>query len=316
MSDPIPLAAFASRYEHRGRYLIARVSFEGRSLSVASTMANAGVLAGGLVFASSVRSVLAEANLARFSALVPDADVVQLDKEDPLGTGSALAGALTQAHAAGWLGDAVFDITTFRREELLMLLAILRGLGLTPTVSGEVVYVGAGAMGKPLSGAVKGFRSVMGYAGAMVPRSPTLLVVLLGFELQRAQSIIENYEPDQILLGVGGPKTSVSAELHATNKGFFDQLRVRYAALTETFEFSATDATAAALELQTAIGDAAGRNVILAPLNTKLSTLGAGLYALKNPSVQICYASVESYNESEYSSAGSGVYVSPLGELL
>ncbi len=285
-------------------------------MSVASALAGGDALDGCLVFASAPRSELAEANLSRFRALAPHAEVVDLDKDAPLTAGIALARALACWHADGRIRDAMVDITTFRREELLMLLAILRGLGIEKGGAGEIAYVGAGDMGKQLSGSVKGFRSVIGYPGAMIPRAPTMLVVLLGFELRRAESIIENYEPDQILLGVGGPESSVSRKLQATNNGFFEQLRDRYAALTRTFEFSAIDAVTAAADLQAAIEDAAGKNVVLAPLNTKLSTLGAGLYALRHPEVQICYATVEGYNEAEYSSPGTGVYVTPLGQLL
>jgi hypothetical protein len=57
-------------------------------------------------------------------------------------------------------------------------------------------------------------------------------------------------------------------------------------------------------------------NVIIAPLNTKLSTVGAGLYALRHKAIQICFPPVGEYNETTYSTPGPDAYVVSLADLL
>ena len=48
----------------------------------------------------------------------------------------------------------------------------------------------------------------------------------------------------------------------------------------------------------------------------KLSTLGAGRYALSHSSTQICYAAVDEYNVAAYSAPGSFIFVMPLAPLF
>jgi hypothetical protein len=50
-------------------------------------------------------------------------------------------------------------------------------------------------------------------------------------------------------------------------------------------------------------------NIVIAPINTKLSTLGAAFFALKNESVQICYAQALLYNVRGYSRQSDYCYV-------
>ena len=82
------------------------------------------------------------------------------------------------------------------------------------------------------------------------------------------------------------------------------------------FEFSARDPLQVVRELSSAIDGGTDANVIIAPLNTKLSTLGAGLYALGHPEIQICYAPVRRYIEANYSTSAQELFLVPLSELL
>ena len=61
-------------------------------------------------------------------------------------------------------------------------------------------------------------------------------------------------------------------------------------------------------------------NTVMAAMNTKISTLAVGLYALQNPEVQVSYAQADVYNYERYSEAADDVYVfnmlSVFSELL
>jgi hypothetical protein len=307
----IPVTDLSARLWKKPRPIVARMSFEERSAVVART-APAGMLRKGILFASEGRSDLAEARLSEVKRLHPDLRVVQIRTSDPLGTAEVIHEALKSIS----LVDSVIDVTAFRREELLMLLEVLRGIDSAKRRNCELVYVSAGEMADPLSGKVTQCRSVVGYAGAMWPSRPTRLVVLMGFEIPRARAIIEAYEPKYLVLGRGLRSESISQTLSDKNDMFFKELASSYANIEATFEFSARDPLAVVKELERSIKNSEKLNVVLAPLHTKLSTIGVGIYAQSHRDVQVCYAEVGAYNEETYSTIGNTAYVLPLTQLF
>lgn len=74
------------------------------------------------------------------------------------------------------------------------------------------------------------------------------------------------------------------------------------------FVFSCYDPFNTEDTLASLIAQKTDLNHILAPMNTKLSTLGAAQVATKNDSVQLCYAQPSNYNWKEYSEPGSQYY--------
>lgn len=307
----IPISDLSTRIWVKTRPLVARLSFEERSAAV-SRAAPGGMLRKGILFVSEGRSEFAQKRVAEVRTQHPDLRVVELRTCDPLGTAEAIHDAISSIS----LVDAVIDVTAFRREELLMLLEVLRGIDSSKRRNCELVYVSAGEMADPLSSKVTQCRSVVGYAGAIWPSRPTCLVVLMGFEIPRARAIIEAYEPKYLVLGRGRKSDSISTNLSDKNDAFFKELTSNYDNIESTFEFSARDPLAVATELERSISTKETSNVVIAPLHTKLSTIGAGLYAQRHRDVQICYAEVGAYNEESYSTVGDSAYVLSLTQLL
>jgi hypothetical protein len=279
---------------------------------VVARTAQPGMVRKGILFASEGRSELAEAMLSEVRRLHPNLQVVELRTADPLGTAERIHDAIESIG----LVDAVIDITAFRREELLMLLEVLRSIDASKRRNCELVYVSAGDMADPLSGKVTQCRSVVGFAGAMWPSRPTRLVVLMGFEIPRARAIIEAYEPKYLVLGRGLRSESISQALSDKNDAFFKELSSNYANIESTFEFSARDPRAVVKALEQVVPSSEASNVVIAPLHTKLSTIGVGLYAQSHRDVQVCYAEVGAYNEETYSTVGNAAYVLSLTQLL
>lgn len=307
----IPVTELPARLWTKSRPIISRMSFEERSTVVARTAPPAKIRKG-ILFASEGRSELAEARVSEIRRLHPDLRVVEIRTTDPLGTAEVIHEALNSIS----LVDSVIDITAFRREELLMLLEVLRSIDTSKRRNCELVYVSAGDMADPLSGKVTQCRSVVGYAGAMWPSRPTRLVVLMGFEIPRARAIIEAYEPKYLVLGRGLRSESISQALSDKNDIFFKELASNYANIESTFEFSARDPLAVVKALERSISNSEISNVVIAPLHTKLSTIGVGLYAQTHRDVQVCYAEVGAYNEETYSTVGTTAYVLPLTQLF
>lgn len=302
---------------NRPFHFFARLGFETRSIEIIRRTPQYEWTSFTCFFSKS-RSEVAERNVdvARNVQTLNRADY-QLDTQDPIETSRHLYEGVHHFHDRARGAPALLDITSFRREELLILLSLLSRLPQNDIADWHLAYVGAKFMGEWLSGEVTEVRSVLGYPGEARPSNSTRLVILMGFEVARARRIIESYEPKEIILGMGRKAESINNDLYVRNKELFEQLGREFKESIETtFEFSARDPLAVKQELATVIGDPARANLVIAPLHTKLSTIGAGLYGASEPLAQICYASVDEYNEAAYSAPGTDVYLLRLKDIF
>lgn len=220
----------------------------------------------------------------------------------------------------GAKGRVLVDITTFTHEHLLILVYLLKRDGML----GKVIFTYTGAEQYSPSGevkeiwlskGVKQIRSVLGFPGELVPSKDLHLIIQVGFELERAQKIIESYEPRRLSLGFAPGLMSVTPELAETNREFFVSL-LKFVEETRSntttvdhFEFSCVDPLAAKKSLLTQVEKNPGFNTIVCPLNTKVSTLGAALLGFEIPSIQLCYAEPSIYNSSNYSTPGPSITI-------
>ena len=76
----------------------------------------------------------------------------------------------------------------------------------------------------------------------------------------------------------------------------------------ERFDFSCINVEETIRNIEKIIDSNNKMNYILAPLNTKLSTVAAGIVALRNETVQLCYPIPEAYN-IEYASPSGNVTI-------
>lgn len=73
-----------------------------------------------------------------------------------------------------------------------------------------------------LSRGVKDVRSVLGFPGTMLPSRKLHLIILTGFEVERASEVILRYRPASMSIGLGAKEQSISDSHHSKNKEFFD----------------------------------------------------------------------------------------------
>lgn len=220
------------------------------------------------------------------------------------------ADSLTQSLPPRALSNkkVVIDISTFPRESLLILLRyidIYKDLGSTNQI--QLLYRTA-KVSDSLSSGLLEVRTVLGYMGNASTRKQTHLIVLTGFEIERAKQIISELEPQFITIGHGGEDSSITPELYNRNCQFVEELTSYLPAQTvETFEHSLRDPDITKREILEVVGRRPNCNTIVAPLNTKISTVGAGLAAIDNREIQLCYAQMAEY---------SLTYSEPLDEVL
>ena len=239
-------------------------------------------------------------------------EMVMLDTTNPLKTEDNLRLALFTFFSESSLKRIVVDITTFTHESLLILLNLLKSQLRACNVeclylNAEEYSLGDEGQDKWLSKGVGEVRSVIGFPGEFAPSRKLHLIMLVGFEHDRAAELIRRYEPSIISLGYG-QTTEEGAERHSgLNKQRFEMVKAIHGYAQE-FSFSCYDPLMTKKTIETQISRAPGFNVIIAPMNTKLSTVGTALVAFANESIQLCYAQAHSYNYEHYSKPGSFVY--------
>jgi hypothetical protein len=146
----------------------------------------------------------------------------------------------------------------------------------------------------------------------------THLIVLVGYEHERAARLIEILEPSSVSLGYGRSSTATTDKDKDANE-LFHQLVERVAASfakVDSFEIMCNDPIQTRDAILSAAKKARGCNIVLAPMNNKMSTIGAALAVFVREEIQVCYAPVLSYNFARYSSPGTTCYLFDLPELF
>ena len=231
--------------------------------------------------------------------------VVSLNKDAPLAIYDTLYETIRNESPKTLL----FDISTFTRETILIALILFKQ---EPFQNLDVTlcYVPADRYSMKsdeeievwLSKGVSDVRSVLGYSGSFSSLKKTLLIVLVGFETDRADILISTFEADKLYLGYVSPEESLNEALSRINKNNFDRL-VNTVGNCETFNFSCKDIDKTSRVIEDIIrSNKDDYNIIISPMNNKLSTLAVASVAYDNPEVQVCYASTNLYNTEAYSS--------------
>ncbi|WP_027670516.1 hypothetical protein [Rheinheimera baltica] len=202
----------------------------------------------------------------------------------------------------------LIDISAINHESLLILNAILHEYCLSEKV--QFIYVGAATYSNVISQGVKSIRSVLSYPGTFLPSKPLHhLVILVGFEFDRAKELIQELEPTSISLGIG---TEAYGEvLFAENQrvseklqSFIESIGGAYRNNVNTFTFSCSDVLSAKNSILQEVSKYSNSNITLSPMNTKISTLAAGAAAIENDLIKLCY--VEPLETSTVNVAKSG----------
>lgn len=313
MSEKIVLTDVGRALPSQIDLFICAASFESRTLSIVSAL-DPQIVNKVLVFidpdlsgdfgADAVKSIS-----VRFGDKV---ETVNFNLSNPLDVADRIVRAISSATKAG--GEVVIDITTFTQEALLIMLRVLQisahsVKGITGVYTGAAEYaVGLDAEDKWLTKGVLEIRSVLGFAGESKPTQKQHLIVLAGYEVERAEKTIDAYEPALLSIGLGDPNESISGKLFDVNKWFHGKLTERYREVKQ-FLFSCEDSIHTKEAILRHVQAYPGYNVQIAPMNTKISTVGVALAAMEDTAIQVCYAVPAEYNRDGYTSPGDTAYV-------
>ncbi|MCL2616116.1 MAG: hypothetical protein FWD96_00570 [Defluviitaleaceae bacterium] len=223
---------------------------------------------------------------------------------------------LQQKKSESTIRSVLIDITTFTHESLLVLLKILTIVLNDATVT--CVYNNAEAYDpshqkekKWLSKGVHTVRAVLGYSGNTSPIQKTHLVVIVGYEAERAARIIEMVEPVSLSLGYGKPNNALTVKDKEANEYYTELVRHMTSSYADIPEFNVMcdDPYLTCQVLLEHVAQFDKRNIIVVPLNNKLSTIGVAFAAMKNTDIQVCYAPADTYNSDSYSEPGDKCYI-------
>lgn len=294
--------------------LICCASFESRCLSIPRLIASK--IKDAIIYKNiSLEVPAAIANYDSMKALFSSPILNEISFDQPNAVADSMA--KTIEILADKSKNILIDATTFTHETLLILLRILH-LYKNTFESILCLYAGAGEYSPGyipestwLSKGCKDVRNIIGFPGIIKPKAKTNLVLLAGFELERATKLIELVEPDCLILGNG--IDPINDKISDTMEYFRDKYNTwkeDYKIIEkDDFEFSCKDIERTISTLSEIISKAPEDNYILVPLNTKLSTISAAIIALENRKIQLCYAVPEVYNYENYSSPGETVTI-------
>jgi hypothetical protein len=291
-------------------------SFEERCLSICSTISYSKLAKSFIVF-NKEYEVFSKNNLNRQKKIISsEYSLVETSCKNPLFSADSMRESIVEYIIEKRRKSILLDITTFTHETLLILLKLL--ITFCPSTKITCVYTsakeycaGEDISKKWLSSGIEEVRAVLGYSGNFMPSKKTHLFVIVGYEYERAIAMINILEPNFLSLGYGKSENATVEKDKEANSHYYHlvmEMSPSYPNVNK-FEISCNDPYKTYDILGKYIKEYRDENIFIAPMNNKISTIGAGLFALKNETVQLCYGPALTYNIKNYSKPGSKCYL-------
>lgn len=261
---------------------------------------------------------MANENYKELLSFIKSPILISFEKNNPLKNIDNLASNLHDLTSKLEPINILIDITTLTREMIFILIYFFKNEPSINTHKVIFIYNPAEKYSmdkdniaeKWLSKGVRDIRSVLGYSGLFSPNKKLALILLVGFEQERAKKIIDTFEPSKVYLGHASIEGAISEDLQIINKSVFEELRSMYLLDMCQFQFSCKTPYETKEKIDEIIKTSNNDyNIVIASLNNKISSIGVAFSALENPDVQICYPTVNHYNIEYYSIPTNEIYL-------
>ena len=314
---------------------IVSASFEERCLSLAQNFPYGKIKQAVIFYLCNNKDYLSD-NLNRLKIIFDNKNIhneaVELFHDKPLESFDRIVEYLDRNLTKNPVQNVIIDTTTFTHEMVLILLMLFNkkytGINVTFAYSNAKDYDHLKddtnrSSSKWLSKGIGNIRSILGYPGDLLPTRQTHLIIIVGYEYDRALSIISEIEPTSISLGFG-KSDSYTAEVQDINDKHYgawehfeevvhDSISFVPKNRVYKFDISCNDPERAKRDIQSHLDQncnaTEGKNIVLFAMNNKLSTLGVGLFAFERQDIQLCYAPALIYNYANYSIPGEDCYL-------
>lgn len=303
-----------SNLEEKYDMLICSASFESRTISIPSKLKRK-KFRSVIIVENCMGSNLIKENSQKISELFGNKAIqLKVDYSNSLSVADEITKAINSSPNKKL--DIIVDITTFTHEILLICLKVLLLNNRVQTIT--CLYVNASEYcpgvelkNKWLSQGCENIHSVLGYPGMLFPSQKNHLVVIVGYEYNRAFELISVLEPNSITLVYGEVNEAITdkdREANSVFKQLIEQMAFEFTNI-ESLNLPCNDPEKISKGLQELYAQHENDNIIVVPMNNKMSTVGVALSVKNNERVQICYAPAVMYNELNYSSPGSDCYI-------
>lgn len=313
--NKFPLNKLAVFIQDKIDVFICSSSFEDRCLSIPREVGELGIPLKLIFCITNLESRIEQNAKKLASTLGEQSFEVAIQIDNPAQTLKTMSEALNKAVLGDKQQSFLVDITTFTHEGLLMLLKLLQ-LKMKENDKLFLCYNGAKNYSynesipeeKWLTKGVKLVRSILGYPGLLDPSKKNHLVVLFGFEGERTKRLIDIFEFDMVSLAFGSKGASISNSHQQLNESRHEEL-LKYYPDAKSFKISLIDADQTKFQLLEYLKGFSEYNTVIAPMNNKISSIGAGLAALEKPEIQLCYVTANQYNFEGYSQPSEDCYL-------
>ena len=312
--NPYTLAEFQNELRREEFILVCSSSFEKRSLTIPRLASESTQCRSAYVFRNEENLGNVGKSAEDILGFLGDAAVyVDVWGGDPMRTTDSL---LDTVRSLLNCGDArvIVDVSAMMRETLLIFLASLRELW-PSNRRVEFAYVPAEYNQKrtgprpQLSFGVLDVRSVIGYPGEYLPVLPRHLILITGFETDRARAVIHATDPSIISLGSGAREHSTSDTNADLDQGIASDLLDEYPSQSKRFVIYPDSAVDTENAIHEQISKFPGYKPLVCAMNTKVSTCGAALAAWHDPQIELIYAQPALYNHQDYADPKDEVYL-------
>lgn len=309
-----PISELLGQIEPAGEkdtVLITCASFEERSAAVAQRLARNYVTEHTFIFRSTEYGDMGES--PRYFRLIEDKmtsvsinkpTVVNFSIDHSIPSMAQFEAYYRELNSTSLVRNVSVDITTFPRQELLMLLRVLGSQSDHLSIRlfyGEPLRYCTEDPGGWLTRGVKSVRPVPGFGGVQPPnKKKNLLIMFLGHEDERAAITWKRHQPRKTIAIVPDPsyRKEMNGIVERTHQPLFTKL--------SPTEFYPAVPARGIEESENAVlriweEHHESYYVVVAPLGTKLQTLGIYRAVRQRPDIQITYAIPSIYNYENYS---------------
>lgn len=230
-------------------------------------------------------------------------DEISTSKDNPIPAVSQLKDALIGLNLTHGRGVITIDITTFTKRHLLLLLRVVDDMGMWSSLrifySEPKKYIAD--LYLPMSAGIRQISTIPGFIGTQPLTKPSLLVIFLGYEGDRATALFENLDPNEVILVVPDPPyheewRGRTEEMNRHLITLIGEKQIKYADSRDPF--------IVASDIERIIQDynVNDWHLCFAPLGTKPQTLGIYLFWRKHKGeCSLIYAQPLKHNPRFYS---------------
>lgn len=188
--------------------------------------------------------------------------------------------------------EIYLDISTFNRQNLLTILYLFRKKNGINKIT--CYYTIPKKTNEKISKSACNYSTIPLFGGRQSIDKNKLLLLLVGFEFDRARYLWEKVEPAKTIIAIGDKPTDY--KFLKFNKKIVSDLRKLIP--SSDVNISARDPFTAQQDIEKIIKKyRASYNIIVAPMNTKIQTLGLYLAWERYPDIQIVYSCPEKFGD-------------------